>query len=239
MTEDQIARELDINYSGAVPGRCYSEFDYDTFVTTDAVYNDAYPLLLLFDYGIDNPTVCLFAQYKDPYLDIIAEWQRSNMLVEDHVDNIMQITRDLGVIIDRTSFVGYGDPAGENRDPAKGTSVVDEYAAHKIRISSRQSSVRDRVELVKLKLKHHRIRVHPNCDGFIQCMDNIRWKRDKDGEAIQTEKREPSWATHMIDAFEYGAVNVWPDELKHMSAIKPDFVITSDADSELAGLRDL
>jgi hypothetical protein len=236
MTDDQIARELDINYSGAVPGRCYTEFEYDNFVTSNIRYDDAFPLLLFFDYGIDNPTFCIFAQYKDPYLDILADYERSNLVVKDHVDNIMQITRDLGVIVDRTSFQCYGDPAGENRDPSKGTSVVDEYRQHQISISSRQSSVRDRVELIKLKFKNHRIRIHPNCDRLCECLDNLRWKRDKNGEPITNEKREPNWATHGIDALEYGAVNTWPDELKAISVMSPDAVITSAADSDLRAL---
>ena len=61
MTPEQIARELEISYSGAVEGRIFGAFDEEVHLVEGLEYDPSLPLYTSHDHGVNEET-CVFIQ---------------------------------------------------------------------------------------------------------------------------------------------------------------------------------
>ncbi|HUU60732.1 MAG TPA: hypothetical protein VMZ50_14520 [Phycisphaerae bacterium] len=178
MTPDQVARELEIDYEGAIEGRVYPGFDTDVHVLENIPYDSKFPLHLSFDHGLNEET-CLFLQQRsncpecgapitlfiDEYQGGFAQVNRKQTVWEnrDHiVDEILanppyEIARDA---LDHLVNMGFctGDPAGKKEevqlhgrktDDTKLTSWHAVYRQRGIRIRSKFSRVKDGTTMVR------------------------------------------------------------------------------------------
>ena len=205
MTPDEVARELDISYEKSVAGQIYHMFDYNTQVG-DYPYDPDFPLYRGWDFGTGNPTAILWIQERPvpgqryPEIRIFDELEQSER-TPDYFGNIVNAKPY------RSDAKDFGDPAGKQRQ-ANMKSWVSWLGECGIRID-----VKYGVRIVDSILAGQRImphvRVDRKCVRFLECLSDYKHPTDNQGKVIG-DGYEDNWATHIMKAFEYYAVNRHP-----------------------------
>jgi len=216
MTDEDIARELDINYDKSISMKIYHEWDDNIHIAKAPIlFNPNKPLFLSFDFGLDDPESVLFYQKdldadKNVRLLLIDEYETGNLLTHEHFINIEKKLVLMGYRDTLGKLTCYGDPAGTRRERTSGRSVVKEYEGYGLKITVKEASLDDRRRAVKLLLKARdsmgqpRFLVSPKCVNFIESIKNHQRKRhDED-----TAKKDKT--CHSVTSHEFYCVNEFP-----------------------------
>jgi hypothetical protein len=203
MTDEDIARELDIDDAASVKGRALSEFNVDVHVKPGYRYEGG-QLFSGWDFGIRATTfsinekrpdagggflvVTLAAvQLRDATADVLAEAFRGELKRVTWIDDPSQVRH-------------FGDPAGHARTQigAAGVSktIIGELEREGIHLTAEQRfhDVRRRVRTTRLMLEGKGLpcgqRVRYVCSGdddsglkwFQECLEQCSWPVDREGE---------------------------------------------------------
>lgn len=196
MTEDELARELDINYNLSVMGAVFkSEFDPNIHTFHEPYKPDRhYRVIRAIDYGRVN--VCLFAQLdKWGCLTVFKELILENSSVPDQARAIAAYSKELGDF----DWDDIDDPAGQN--PNQQSDQTDREIMNKYGIypsSYEIEKLPDRrkagIELLKLKFsersnKQECIRIYqPGCPTLVEALLNgYRYKTDRNGNIVHKD----------------------------------------------------
>lgn len=162
-------------------GQKYSEFKYDEHVT-DITPQNALPTYRAIDWGLDHPTVCLWAKVDKAtgVVYIVDEFVKSGLIIEEVCKVIADKTG--AVPIDWTVI----DPSANRRDQVTGRSVKDEFLRCGLGCVDGDRRGADNVggrgvDIVKMFFKKHMIKVHPKCKNLILELRNLQWG-DKTGD---------------------------------------------------------
>lgn len=215
MTDEDVARELDINYEKSVSLKIYHEWDDIHIARLPLTYDRTKKLYLAFDFGLDDPESVLFIQKclnseEKTMARVIAEYEKGNLLTNEHFKNIQQKLFSIGYNGKLEDLKCYGDPEGIRRERTSGRSVINEYANLGLRISVKEASLQDRRRSVKLMLKTRdsagipRLIVSPTCTNLINSLrDHQRVKSDADAA-------RKDGTCHSVTALEYFCINEFP-----------------------------
>tara|TARA_Y100000310_G_C20678963_1_gene814744 strand:+ start:299 stop:1666 length:1368 start_codon:yes stop_codon:yes gene_type:complete len=215
MTSDQVARELDISYEKSVAGQIYHMFDFSSQVG-EYKYNPDLPLYTTWDFGIGNPTAVLWIQeapipeWKYPEIRIIDELEdheKSPPYYADIVNNKPYTKRNAygRNVLDYDNH--FGDPAGKQRElnMKSWISWLDDLGINiKVRHGLKKAYTIQTGQRVMPYVK-----VDKGCVRFLECLTNYKHPTDEQGMVI-SDGYEENWATHIMKAFEYYAVNRFP-----------------------------
>lgn len=205
MTQDEIARELDISYEKSVAGQIWHMFDFATQIG-DYPYDENLPLYRGWDFGIGNPTAILWIQERPvpnqlyPEIRIIHELERSGESPPFYAKYVHDRPY-------RQDADDYGDPAGRQTEInlKSWVSWLAEYGI-KIRVKYRQRKL-DTI-LAGQRIAPY-VRIDKSCVRIQECISNYKHPTDDEGH-IMGDTYEENWATHLMKAFEYYAVNKYP-----------------------------
>ncbi len=205
MTLDQVARELDISYEKSVAGQIWNNFDFTTQVG-DFPYDPELPLYRAWDFGIGNPTAILWIQEAPipdqpfPEIRIIDELEANEQSPPYYVKRCemkeYKLTND-----------DFGDPAGKQRqvNMRSWISWIRDLGIH--------IKVKHGVKISESIMTGQRvvpyIRIDKKCVRLQECISNYKHPTDDQGLVIG-DGYEDNWATHLMKAFEYYAVNRFP-----------------------------
>ena len=217
MTPDQVARELDISYEKSIAGQIYHMFDYGKQVGKYD-YDQDFPMYNGWDFGIGNPTTILWIQERPvpgqiiPEIRIIDECEESGKeppffaaIIKEKPYTMR--TRE-GLVRPKDSE-HFGDPAGKQTslnlkswvswlsEPPFNINIKVKYGM----------KVTDTIASGQRIMPY--VRVSERCVRFLECLSNYKHPTDEQGRVI-SDGYEENWATHMIKAFEYYAVNRFP-----------------------------
>lgn len=215
MTDDQVARELDISYEKSVHGQIYHMFDHDKQAGSFP-YEPDLPMYRGWDFGVGAPVAILWIQERPvpkqpfPEIRIFDEHEEGGhtppyfaKLVKDKPYKLMT-EQGNWTPKDATDF---GDPAGKQRE---------------INLKSWVSWLRE--EGIFIKVKHGQrkldtmtagqrimpyVRVDDRCTRFLECISSYKHPTDDQGNII-SDNYEDNEFTHIMKAFEYYAVNRFP-----------------------------
>ena len=178
MTPAQIARELEIDYEGAIEGRVFPKLDRLEHELENIPYDPKFPLHLSFDHGLNEET-CLFIQQRsncpecdypitlfiDEYQGGFAKAEQKQTVWEnrDYIIDNMLVEEPYNFSLDMTDAVadlGFctGDPAGKVDDVQLHARKTDDtrlvsyhtvYRQRGIRIRSKYSKVKDGLTLMR------------------------------------------------------------------------------------------
>ena len=212
MTDEQVAQELDISYERSVKGRVYPEFDYALHVMSGINYNPHLPVYVSWDFGLRDAT-SLLAYQIDSFDNVILFWEleNSNKTIDWYAKRLREQPFYHGII------QHFGDPAGKQKNLITGYSVIQELAvSHGIRVTTRTSSVVDKIRAVKKFLQSGingrtgpRFIVSSRCTNFIDCIVNYKYPEEKDGRELN-EVPLHDWTSHCMNSFEYFVINKFP-----------------------------
>lgn len=159
LTDDQVARELDIDYTRSLTARVYPEFNEELHVIEDIPYDPQLPIELSFDFGWSSATaVGIWQEYPNEYCKI-GEFEQTDLTPDQVVAGIKQVLRRLGVAegdlagFNMLTWLAVGDPAGAATSPQTGTTLFADYRREGIAIISKQRTVDQTITAVKRLLR--------------------------------------------------------------------------------------
>lgn len=234
----QIAQELDLSYERSKRGIIYQRFDRKWHVTRETIrYNPDFEQFVTWDFGIADPTAILWGQITTEGkvqiiqcfemegwdIDFFApiskgarpkEWP---LLSEDQKAAIQSAIGKIPSVNDATH---YGDHSGTARTANSKRSCRDALKDHGIKLISSGKQTHDwRFDCLDalLKLRFNQTRkewysifeISPDCQRLIDCLLNYVW--DAEDEVNDTNiKPRHDWASHMVTALEFFAINRFP-----------------------------
>lgn len=209
-------------FVGIVEGGVFPEWNPLTHLIP-LEYRPELPLYSFWDFGIGDPGVCVFAQVewvatelgpnrksvKLPYLYILGcieakDWTAAvwadayHGYIEEHFP-VGTVTRG-----------DYGDPAGVNRNPSTGSSVIKDLNAAHVPVSPVPRRPQDyAIRILNNMFAGGRVFVSPEAKRVSDAFSSHKWQLDKNG--VRTgEKPVHDWTSHMVDAVRYGASVLLP-----------------------------
>jgi hypothetical protein len=228
LTDEQVAEELDIDYTGSLPARVYAEFSEERHVRELIPYDPALPVMLSFDYGWAMTAVGI---WQDAPLELrkIAEFEGSDLIPEQVASGIRANLRAIGVPevelgdFNTLTWLAVGDPAGDAHNMATGRTLTEDYRAAGFNITSQRRSIDSTITAVKRVLQGvapKRLLIsRQTCPASVRHFKNNQWPVDRNGNR-KPDAREPlnNEHNHMCRADAYLISHLCPPPspgLKH------------------------
>lgn len=216
MTDEEVARELDINWEKSIMLKIYHEFDESIHCPPNPIpYNPRLPLYLSFDFGLDDPESILFIQKirdtdKKLMPVIIDEYEHGNLLSHEHFANINKKLVEMNYKGKISEIKASGDPEGKKRERTSRQSVVQTYKNLGLTIDIKEAGLEERRRTVKLLLKgkdslgNPRILISRKCTNLIEALKSHQRKNKDELEARRTRY------THAATSLEFFCVKEFP-----------------------------
>lgn len=220
MTDEEIAREIDINYSASLAARVYTEWSEERHVVHGPVpYDEALTLELGWDYGLDCTSVLICQDHPTEYR-LIGELEVADQTPDQVAAGVRGVLREVGVP-DLILSPGWtrqlycvGDPAGEARSLNTGRSLVQDYALQGFAIRSTPRRVATTILAVKRLMRGTPKRLvvaGDQCPRFVQHAGANRWPTDASGKRRAGAPLPLDDAhNHAMRAFAYLVSAKWP-----------------------------
>jgi len=215
MTEDQIARELDISYEKSVHGQIYHMFDFDKQVGSYP-YDPSLPMNRGWDFGVGAPVGILWIQERPvpgwpyPEIRIIDELEESGHTPPYYAKKVKEkpykIRDEKGNLVLKDAN-DYGDPAGKQTE-LNLKSWISWLAEEEIHIDVKYGQRKIDTILAGQRIMPY-VRVDEKCTRFLECISSYKHPTDDQGNIISDSYEENEF-THLMKAFEYYAVNRFP-----------------------------
>lgn len=210
-------------FVGIVEGGVFPYWDPQEFCVPLA-YRPDIPLYTFWDFGIGDPGVCIWAQVEWRVTEPDAPGKRPVKLpwlyilgYEEHKDwtaalwaeayhNFMRATFPEGT---RTR-ADYGDPAGMQRNPSTGSSIIRDLNAAGVHVQPVPKRSQDyALRVLNNMMAAGRVLVSTDAKRVSDAFSSHKWKLDKDG--VRTgENPVHDWTSHLVDAVRYGATVLLP-----------------------------
>jgi hypothetical protein len=217
LTNEEVAQELDIDYTASLTARVYAEFDETIHVVREPIaWDPALRTEVAWDYGV-APTAGVICQESPMEQRVIGDFEVYDATPEI-VDRVLRDElRALGVD-ERTlalpeSFLCVGDPSGQQRQQTTARPLTSDYAELGWNIISQPAFVSSTINSVKRMLAPGQpkpLRVSPRAWRFIRHIKANRWRTDSRGQRIPDGPLDNDEHNHMMRAFAYLIHFKWP-----------------------------
>lgn len=216
-----LRQEVFGEFIGVMGGAVFPEWNEEVGITK-APYNPELPLYSFWDFGIGELGVCLFAQIEYvekkltpdesewvPVLRFVGEMAEANKSAPwwatafgDYCDKHFN---------GRRPNSNYGDPAGDQRNPVTGTSMIVEMFNLGVPISPAPRKPFDTgVLLLGNMMAGGRVLVDEDaCPKLGEAFTSHHFKIDEEGNKLKDEPVH-DWTSHYADAARYGAISLIP-----------------------------
>jgi phage terminase large subunit len=208
-------------FVGVIEGGVFPMWEPQLDAVHDLTFDPTSPLYSFWDFGIADPGVCIFAQVKwhqkeadypgqpgvkplVPWLYILDIIEAKEWTAKDWAEAYHErIAEKFGGV--RTAG-DYGDPAGGNRNPSTGSSVILDLNAAGVPVSAAPRKPNDfAIRILNNMMAGHRVKVAlPEAEQVSRAFTSHHWKTDPNGIRIGKEPVH-DWTSHAVDAVRYGA----------------------------------
>lgn len=209
-------------FVGIVEGGVFPEWDPAKYLR-ELTYRPELPLYSFWDFGIGDPGVCVFAQIewlpvdqgpgrkavKLPYLYILGaieakDWTAS--MWADAYHSYLDQHFPPGTV----TRGDYGDPAGMQRNPSNGSSVIRDLNAAHVPVAPVPKRPQDfAIRILNNMIAAGRVYVSADAKRVSDALSSHKWQLDKNG-VRSGEKPVHDWTSHIVDAIRYGASVLLP-----------------------------
>jgi len=204
MTQDQVARELDIDFSRSASGLVYPEFSYDRHYSAQVRYDPDLRLHMGMDFGIGAATAAVLFQVLGREMRVLADYEQENAPAEVNAANVWSVAQRLGFRGDKSELLCHGDPAGNAREIATGSTVIREYRTFGFtNFTTPRQKLRDGIRLVRRKLHQGEVYFALECGMVPRRIADYRYSTDDNG-SVKGDDPIKNRATHLMDALRYG-----------------------------------
>jgi hypothetical protein len=222
---EEVAQELDIDYSKSQEGRVYPEWNDANVSFGEYEYDDNKPLYVGWDYGNADGTAIIWAQPSPEGIRIIDTYYKTGETIDFFVPFVTGIVpsehyrytkKDMEVIEKHRNWkrgTHFGDPAGRNASGVSHQTVFSILAEHGIhtnykddwktfhnRKQAGKALIRDGILLDKNERNEY----------FNMCIEQASYPQvTSEGEKeIRSKAPKHDWTSHHRSAFEYLALGI-------------------------------
>lgn len=213
MTDDQVAREIDMNPIRSAAGTVLPEFRYERHMQNLSLDPD----LLVYgclDFGIGALTAGYIFQLspKAPRMRMLADYEQANMSGTQNAQHLWALLQQLGYKGTKAEVRWSGDPAGNSREIASGSSVIREYQLFGFtNFTTPRVRVKDRIRLMRRLLLTDDIAFDvANCTMTPKRVAGWRYLVDENGNVKGDELPIKDIHGHLMDGWSYGAATHFP-----------------------------
>jgi hypothetical protein len=192
MPERERIRFLDGEFQDESDGQVYYEFRREDHVKDFQEYPGT--KFIFADFNV-MPHCSVVAQFINGQLQIIDEWFLENSDTPKAVFEWSKKYKGARVIPDST---------GRNRKTSGQSDFDIIKAAGFIIESTYNPFVKDRVNLMNLRLKEGKILIHPRCKKLINDLEKVQWRNN------ELDQKTDPMLTHISDALGYGCHKLLP-----------------------------
>jgi hypothetical protein len=192
----------------------------------DLEYDPALPLYTGWDFGFGDLGVCIFLQVKwvdkQELTGETYKGPRIRLAVANILDAIGEkewTARDWAAAYHdrlRERFGGaktagdYGDPAGIQRNPSTGTSVITDLNTAGVPVGPVPKRPQDfSLRILNNMMAGNRVFVSKEAEIVSQALSSHKWKTDADGNKAHKDPVH-DWTSHYVDALRYVATVLLP-----------------------------
>lgn len=198
-----VAQEILINYEASMAGKVFGGFDMEKQVTEESDYNDANPIYVAWDFGLDR-TSMIWIQYNyyTRTFDVIDEYENDGTTQDGST-----IYHYLDVLDSKPYKKGihYGDPnSGVNRSITSGQSPAMILRRQGIIFKCQKTAIKNRIAAARNILPN--VRIHPRCTLAIEMFSSWQLVKPKSGNTISNVPDHSTYS-HIGEAFTYFAWN--------------------------------
>jgi hypothetical protein len=250
-TDEQVARELDIDREGALGARVYGEFQTERHVVAAGIPLDpSLPVEFAWDFGLDCTSVIVL-QDAPHELRAVALLEMGDLFGTTAVPQLVaaalrELLVSLGVQAQHTTpfwtkkMQGWGDPAGDGRSTQTGISDIQEYAKQGFSILTPPRRLTMRVETSIVAVKRLLIGTPKplvicgvKAEGLARHFRNNTWPVDPISQKRRKGATRPldDVHNHSLRAFAYYAVAKYPPPTEYDAQDGPTGDIGDDGDN--------
>ncbi len=217
---EEVAQELDIDYSKSQEGRVYPEWNESNVVWGEYEYDDNKPLYVGWDYGRNDGTAIIWAQPDGRKLRIIDSYYKTGETIDFFVpfitgiipsDSYRYSAKDYEMIQKHRGWkkgTHFGDPSGRNASGVTHQTVFSILESHGIYTNWEQSwNVFQNRKLAAKAIMREGIAINKNENNeyFNMCMEQAAYPQvTREGEKeIRSKEPNHDWTSHHRSAFEY------------------------------------
>ena len=217
---EEVAQELDIDYTKSQEGRVYPEWNELNIEWGEFGYDDSRPLYVGWDYGNNDGTAIIWAQPNGRKLRIIDTYYKTGETIDFFIpfvtgavasDNYRYTAKEMEIIQRHKEWkrgMHFGDPAGRNTSGVTHNTVFSILEEHGIRTNYKdvwktfhnrklaaKAVMRDGIEMDKNERNEY----------FAMCIEQASYKQvTSEGEKeVRSEAPKHDWTSHHRSAFEY------------------------------------
>lgn len=219
MTDEQVARQLDIDYVGSLEARVWPEWQPETHIADRRLFDPALPVVTGWDFGWSDYTSIVICQDAPDSIRVVGELETNHALPEHVAAGLCEVLRGLGIAHPLTrewtrQLLCVADYSGSAKSAQTGASLWDTYATHGWVMSGRFQLIAPTIVAVgRLLLGHPKPLLASAVDApkFCEHIANATWPTDSEG------KRRPGATeplhdehSHMTSAFRYLVSHKYP-----------------------------
>lgn len=202
MSEDEIARELDINYNLSVKNRVFRNFSDAN--KGNLAYIPEKRVIRSWDFGYHCPA-CLFIQLdSDDCLLVLREVVGQEDLLVDFAGRVLEISN---ACFPEAVFEDICDPAGAQRSDKSTRTSIEILNSLGVYPSYHRSAIQDGIELIRMKISAHvnskpGLLVDSACTRLVEAMEG--------GYRYSSETSELPFEEHpfedVVDCLRYAVI---------------------------------
>lgn len=221
-SQDELSRELDINWEGSITGIVYPEIDYAKIA--DFALLPFSPLYVSWDFGLDGTAIQWWQKnLVNGKFRLIESYSNSDKVIEYYfpffgaqVSSAHQYRKDDLTLIDSVKDwpkpTHFGDPDVAKRDLKEGTStrVALQAAGIYVQTNTKANDFESRkTELKRILAQGVEVNDTPQNRFWVECLKNARYPQRRDTSQAVTPILKPihDWTSHHRSSSEYFAVN--------------------------------
>jgi len=219
-SEEEVAQELDIDYSKSQEARVYPEWNEANVEFGDFFYDDNKPLYVGWDYGNNDGTAIIWAQPDGHKLRIIDTYYKTGETIDFFVpfvtgivpsDHYRYTKKDMEVIERHRDWkrgTHFGDPAGRQKNSVSHSTVFSILSEHGIHTNYKDEwkHFHNRKSAVKGALRDgFNIATNEQNKYFGMCIEQASYPQvTTEGEKeIRSKAPKHDWTSHHRSALEY------------------------------------
>jgi hypothetical protein len=217
---EEVAQELDIDYTKSQEGRVYPEWNEANVEWGEFNYDDNKPLYVGWDYGKTDGTAIIWVQPDGSKLRVIDSYYKTGETIDFFIpfvtgavssDNYRYTAKDMKMIQRHKEWkkgMHFGDPAGRNTNGVTNHTVFSILAEHGIHTNWKieWQGFQNRKLAAKTIIRNGiLIDKSERNDYMAMCMEQASYPQvTSEGEKeVRSKDPKHDWTSHIRSAFEY------------------------------------
>ena len=238
-TEEEVAKELDLNYEKSLEGRVYLEWQPEVGFYP---YNDSAPLYVGCDWGKEDGTAIIWAQLIEGKMRIVDAFYKTGETIDFFIpfltgiissDEFRYSKKEVEKIESHRKWkrgTVFGDPAGRFTSSVTNQSVFSilKDAGIYVNWEERWKEFPTRKTAVKMRVRQGvELNQSPDTEYFSMCIEQAAYpKVRRQGEdEVRSIKPNHDWTSHHRSALEYlclGMENIKSNKARISDKFKRD-----------------